>query len=93
MYTFEGGSWYVRDIRVQLLLRVFLIVTLTGDTHTEAVRNVFDTPRPYLLIERGVQANVSRTHGLRHKIFDGFDSCRGALFEGPIREKSKVKEC
>ena len=42
------------DVGVQLLLGTLLVVTLTGDTDTEAERNALDAGFPDLLVELGV---------------------------------------
>jgi hypothetical protein len=46
-------------VRVQLLLGALLVVTLTGDADAQAVGNAFDTGLPDLLVELGIQANVT----------------------------------
>lgn len=47
------------DIRVQLLLGALLVVTLTADTDTETERNALDTGFPDLLVQLGVEADVT----------------------------------
>ena len=42
------------DVGVQLLLGALLVVTLTGDTDTEAERNALDARLPDLLVKLGV---------------------------------------
>ena len=47
------------DVRVELLLGALLVVTLTGDAHTETERNALDTAFPDLLVQLGVEADVA----------------------------------
>lgn len=46
------------DVRVQLLLRALLVVTLTRDADTETVWDTLDAGLPDLLVELGVEADV-----------------------------------
>ena len=47
------------DVRVELLLGALLVVTLTGDAHTETEGNALDTAFPDLLVQLGVEADVA----------------------------------
>lgn len=47
------------DVRVQLLLSLLLVVTLTRDAHTQAAGNALDAAFPDLLVELGVEADVA----------------------------------
>lgn len=47
------------DVRVQLLLGALLIVTLTADTDTDTEGNALDTGFPDLLVQLGVEADVT----------------------------------
>lgn len=49
------------DVGVELLLGVLLVVTLTGDANAEAERNTLDAALPDLLVELGVEADVTGT--------------------------------
>ena len=49
------------DITVELLLRAFLVVTSPGDADAQPVWDTLDTLLPDLLIQLGVEADVSRT--------------------------------
>lgn len=46
------------DVGVQTLLSTLLIVTLAGDTDTQAEGNTLDTGFPDLLVQLGVEADV-----------------------------------
>jgi hypothetical protein len=46
------------DVGVQLLLSALLVVTLTRNADTEAVRDALDAGLPDLLVELGVEADV-----------------------------------
>lgn len=38
--TFESGDRYIGDQCVELVWRIFILVTFSGQPHTDAVRNV-----------------------------------------------------
>ena len=48
------------DIRVELFLGSLLVVTLTGNSDSESVRNALDAAFPNLLVELGVEADIDR---------------------------------
>lgn len=51
------------DVAVQLLLGILLIVSSSADAHTESVGNSLNTLLPDLLVQCGIDADIS---GLLH---------------------------
>jgi len=80
--TLEGSDGNVRDVGVQLLLGLLIIVTLAGQANADAVLDGLNTLGPDLLVQAGVDTDIGGTHGLLGKGLDGLDGVRSTLLEG-----------
>ena len=58
LQTLERRNLHVGDDAVQLLGRLFILVSLAGHTHAHARRHVLDTVRPQKLVQTGVDTDV-----------------------------------
>ena len=77
--TLEASNRNVGNIRKELFLGIFIIVTLTSDTDTNTVVDVLNTTRPERLVQSGVKTNVLGTHGLFSESLDSFNGMRSTL--------------
>ena len=68
-------------VSVQFLFGFFVVVLSAGQTNTDAVWDIADTFAPYELVQRSVQANVGRAHGLLCELLDFTDGARGLLLK------------
>ena len=71
----------VCDQCVKLVRRVFVLVSLSMAAHTDTIRHVPDSLRPYSLVQLGVDPNIGRSHLLFGEFFDGFYGSGRAPFE------------
>jgi hypothetical protein len=88
LVTLEVGDRHVGDIRVQLLLGVVVVVvTLAGNSYTDAVGDVLDTTGPQVLVQGGVKADILGAHLLESESLDRLHSGRSTLLEGAAKCK------
>ena len=73
------------DVAVQLLLGALLVVSSSGDAYADSVWNALNTLLPHLLVQLGVQADVSGT--LKTVRVSNFDPTRWrpTIFFEPVR--------
>lgn len=87
LQTLEGGDGDERDIRVELLLGILIIVTLAGNADTDAVGNLLDTVGPDSLVQGGVKTDINGTHGLLSEGLDGLNGMGSTLLELSVEKK------
>jgi len=79
LQTLERSARNVLNKSVDM--RLFVLSTLSGKTHTDAVRGILHTTAPEELVHRGVDANILGAHSLLGKLLKRADSLRSTLLE------------
>ena len=82
--SLEGSDGDVRDVGVQLLLGLLIVVTLAGQADADAVLDGLDTLGPDLLVQAGVDTDIGGTHGLLGELLDSLDGMGSTLLEGSV---------
>jgi hypothetical protein len=70
---------------VKLLLRVLLVVALTGDPDAHTVRHVLDPRLPESLVELLIYPHIRGAHGLEGELLHLGHSAGSTPLEGPAR--------
>ena len=78
---FEGGDGHVGNQSVELVWRVFVFITFSGQPHMDLVWDIPDSFGPDGFVEPGADAHVRSSHLLHGKLPDFFECPRGMLLE------------
>jgi hypothetical protein len=78
------GNLSNSDQRVELLLRILLVVPPAGNSDTDTPWNAPDTAAPDVLVELHINPDVNGAHGLLCKLPDLLDGIRSLLLEGAV---------
>ena len=79
--TFESGDGHVGNQSIELVWRVFIFITFSGQPHTDPVWDIPDSFGPDGFVEPGVDAHIRGSHLLHGKLPDFFECPRGTLLE------------
>jgi hypothetical protein len=71
----------MRDVSVKRLLRVFIVIALPGQPHTNSIGHITDTRLPNFLVQARIDTHVGGPHHLRRKFADLLHSTGGLLLK------------
>ena len=77
----EVGNIDITNQCVEFVWRVFILVSLPGESNPDSVWNVSDAFGPEIFIESSVDANVPSAHLLLRKLLDLLDGSRCPFLE------------
>lgn len=72
--------------RVEVLLRIFIVIPLASNTNSDPPWNTSDSPAPDELVQLHVHSDILCSHCFLCKLTDLFDSIRGLLLECAINK-------
>jgi hypothetical protein len=82
--SLERGNFHKLCNCVKLLLSIFILVTLSGKTDTNAVGNILHSAAPNELVKLGIDTDVLGSHGLLGELLDFLNGTRSSLLESNL---------